>query len=392
VTGPKRGARATRLVTLAPIRWSEDVRWLERAAERGHVPAQKDLAWRYLRGIGVRPDMERAKGLWERATGQVPSSYVGLHRWAAKRGDPAAMHELGCFALDGVGMRKDLRRAVAWLRKAAELGNLEAPSYLDLLARKGVVTARSVVPFLRRAAASGDGDAQLALGLRLENGEGVRRNVPESVRWYREAARKGEALAWLWLGHAYKDGRGARQSWARALACYRRAAAKGEGEAFAWLYEYYDGHQGVPRDTRAAAAWLRRAESAARRGETDVCPFLDDVYGYGFVDDPRKGTDPRRAVRWVRLGAAANDPACLMRLGIHLFDGTGVRQDRRRGLALYRRAAELGDERAAYLLGRCYLDGDGARRDRRRARRWLERAAKGGERGARRALARLRRS
>jgi hypothetical protein len=100
-------------------------------------------------------------------------------------------------------------------------------------------------------------------------------------------------------------------------------------------------------------------------------------------------TDPRRAVRWVRQGADDDDPGCLMRLGIHLFDGTGVRKDRGRALALYRRAAELGNSRAAYLLGLCYLEGDGVRRDRRGARRWFERAARDGETDARRALARL---
>jgi TPR repeat protein len=125
-----------------------------------------------------------------------------------------------------------------------------------------------------------------------------------------------------------------------------------------------------------------------------VSRFLDDYYGYGFVDDPDKSIDPRRAVRWVRKGAegaAENDPACLMRLGIHLFDGTGVRKNRRRALALYRRAAALEDSRAAYLLGRCYAEGQGVSRDRRRARKWLERATQAGETDARRALAKLRR-
>jgi uncharacterized protein len=265
------------------------------------------------------------------------------------------------------------------------------PSYLDHLADEGVVSARSVLPFLRRAAASGDADSQFALGLRLETADGVRRNCKEALRWYRQAAQHGEELAWLYLGHAYRHGRGVRQSWPRALRCYRRAAAKGQSDAFAWLLEYHDGHCGAPRNARVVAAWLRRAEAAASRG-ADVHRFLDDWYGYGFVDDPDKAIDPRRAVRWVRKGAAKDDPSCLMRLGIHLFDGTGVKQDRERGLALYRRAAALGNARASYLLGRCYAEGEGVRRDRRRARRWFERAAKAGEADARRALAKLRRS
>ncbi len=285
-----------------------------------------------------------------------------------------------------------MRQAVAWFRKAAELGNAKAACELDLLARKGTIRARDVMPLLRRAAASGDSGSQLALGLRLDTAEGVRRDRKEALRWYRKAALQGEALAWLWLGHAYRDGIGVPRSWPRALDCYRRAAAGGESAAFAWLVEYYEGNCGAPRDARAVAAWLRRAEEAARRGGTDVYRFLDDYYGYGFVDDPAKATDPRRAVRWLQKSAAEGDPNCLMRLGVHLFNGSGVKKDLAGALALYRRAAALGNSRAAYLLGRCYAEGDGLPRDRRRARRWFERAARDGETDARRALTKLRRA
>lgn len=385
-------ALARDLEAFAPIRRGEGLRWLRRAAELGDITAQRDLAWRSLRGIGVRPSMRRAVHWWVRATGSDRGGFVRLHRWAALQGHSEAMHELGFLLLRGIGTRKDVPRAVAWFRKAAELGSVEAASDLDLLAREGVIDARGVVPFLRRAAASGDPDSQLALGLRLDTADGVRRNRGEAVRWYRKAAQQGEGLAWLWLGHAYQDGRGVRRSWPWALDCYRCAAAKGDGDAFAWLLDYYEGRCGPPRNARAAAAWLRRAEAAARRGEADLYRILDDHYGYGGVDDPEKATDPRRAVRWVRKGAAENDPACLMRLGIHLFDGTGVKKDRRRGLALYSRAAALGNSRATYLLGLCYLEGDGVGRDRRRARAWFERAARAGETDARRALAKLRRA
>jgi TPR repeat protein len=80
-----------------------------------------------------------------------------------------------------------------------------------------------------------------------------------------------------------------------------------------------------------------------------------------------------------------------VKLGIHLFNGAGVKRDRARAARLYRRASELGDSRAAYLLGDCYLEGEGVRRDRRGARRGFERAARAGDPDARRALAKLRR-
>lgn len=394
------------------LAWSRPrgtVLYLRKAAELGHRDAIAMLGHMHSTGRHVRRDPRKAaRLLWDAAArgsnlarmdmdGFQPVAHATqrelnrLRLRAATKGDAAAMYELGSSYLRGRGARKDPRRAVRWLLAAAESGHGRACSKLDDLADEGFVRARDVMPRLRRAAAAGDADAQLALGLRLEAAAGVRSNRKEALRWYRRAAQQGRAIAWLWLGDAYRNGHGAPQSWQRALACYRRAAAEGLGNAFAWLVEYYDGRCGAPRDPRAVASWLRRAETVARRGSTDVYTFLDDYYGYGFVDDPDEATDARRAVRWVRKGAAEGDPDCLMRLGIHLFDGTGARKDRARGLALYRRAAELGSSRAAYLLGRCYAEGDGVRRDRRRARRWLERAAADGEPDARRLLAKLRR-
>lgn len=386
----------------------ETVRWLRRAAELGHLDARATLGALHSKGRHVRRNPRAvARLLWEAAEAGSelarmdldrseldPDTQKELNRFrlrAASKGDVGAMYQLGSSYLRGRGGRRDPRRAARWLLEAAEGGHPKAWSGLDDLADEGFVAARVIVPLLRRAAAAGDPQAQLYLAWRLESAEGVRQNHAEAASWYRKAADQGEALAWLWLGHAFREGRGVRRSWPRALDCYRRAAARGVGHAFAWLIEYYDGQCEVPRNAGAVSAWLRRAEADAGHVDADVYVCLDDFYGYGFVDDPSKGSDPRRAVRWVQKGAAEGDPACMMRLGIHLFDGTGVPKDRRRALALYRRAAELGDSRAAYLLGACLLEGNGVRRDRRGARRWFERAAREGESDARRALAKLRR-
>ncbi len=386
------------------------VHYLRQAAELGHLDAQAYLGSFYAEGRHVRRDPRRAaRLLWEAA--ERGSTFARMERdgltflpratqrelnrfrlRAAAQGDVGAMYELGSSYLHGRGVSKNPGRAARWLLEAAESGHDKAWSGLDDLADDGFVRARDVVPHLRRAARAGDAQAQVLFGWRLENAKGARRNRKEALRWYRKAVRQGRSEPWLWLGNAYRKGLGARQSWPRALDCYRRAAAGGESRAFAWLVEYYEGNCGAPRDARAVAAWLRRAEEAARRGGTDVYRFLDDYYGYGFVDDPAKATDPRRAVRWLRKGVAEGDPDCLMRLGIHLFNGSGVKKDLARALALYRRAAALGESRAAYLLGRCYAEGDVVPRDRRRARRWLERAARDGESDARRALTKLRRA
>ena len=61
---------------------------------------------------------------------------------------------------------------------------------------------------LRQRAESGDPSAQLDLGLAYHNGEGVRQDDAEAVRWWRMAAEQGYAQAQFNLGNAYAQWRG----------------------------------------------------------------------------------------------------------------------------------------------------------------------------------------
>ena len=75
----------------------------------------------------------------------------------------------------GLGVTKDLKEAVRWVRKAAEQGYV---------------------------------NGQVWLGVMYQHGEGVTRDYKEAVKWYRKAAMQGLAGAQWWLGTMYRDGEG----------------------------------------------------------------------------------------------------------------------------------------------------------------------------------------
>jgi len=75
----------------------------------------------------------------------------------------------------GLGVTKDLKEAVRWVRKAAEQGYV---------------------------------NGQVWLGVMYQHGEGVTRDYKEAVKWYRKAAMQGLAGAQWWLGTMYGDGEG----------------------------------------------------------------------------------------------------------------------------------------------------------------------------------------
>ncbi len=86
-----------------------------KAAERGHAPAQFNLALMYDRGLGV------------------PQDYVVALKWlrkAAEQGFVEAEFNLGNMYDNGLGVSSDNAEAVKWFRKAAEQGYASAQKNL----------------------------------------------------------------------------------------------------------------------------------------------------------------------------------------------------------------------------------------------------------------------
>ena len=66
-------------------------------------------------------------------------------------------------------------------------------------------------------AEQGDAEAQLNLGIRCANGEGVSEDDVEAVKWYRLAAKQGLARGQSYLGIIYGNGDGVPENYAEAV-------------------------------------------------------------------------------------------------------------------------------------------------------------------------------
>jgi hypothetical protein len=81
------------------------------------------------------------------------------------------------------------------------------------------------------AAESGDVVAQHNLGVRYENGEGLRRDYTEALKWYRKAAESGYAPSQNNLGNMYAEGIGVEKDNQEARKWYLKAAEQGLARA-----------------------------------------------------------------------------------------------------------------------------------------------------------------
>ena len=80
-------------------------------------------------------------------------------------------------------------------------------------------------------AEQGVADAQYNLGLMYYNGQGVRQDYAEAVKWYRQAAEQGNAKAQYNLGAMYHNGQGVRRNFHLSKEWFGKACDGGFQEA-----------------------------------------------------------------------------------------------------------------------------------------------------------------
>ena len=80
---------------------------------------------------------------------------------------------------------------------------------------------------LRAQAEQGDPEAQFNLGVCFHDGQGVKQDIAEAVKWYRKAAEQGLGSASFYLGFCYAKGEGVKKDDAEAVKWYLKAAEQG---------------------------------------------------------------------------------------------------------------------------------------------------------------------
>lgn len=114
-------------------------------------------------------------------------------------------------------------------------------------------------PQLAALAAQGDANAELQMGQRYADGNGVIKNDKEAARWYERAASHGHAEAQYRYGLALLDGRGVVQDYKAAFSWIEKPAKLGHANAQFSLGELYRYGTGTVLDKAQAYLWFNLA-------------------------------------------------------------------------------------------------------------------------------------
>ncbi len=152
----------------------EDLRtsfvYMKKAANSGLMPARTLLANFYIQGIGTRKSESAAVWWWVASIAQgSKASIKEMTSWANK--SDAIAYVLGTLYLDKMYIEQDPRKA----RK-----------YLGFIKNK---FKGADIKWLEASVLAGDYEAYLALGLRLKNGDGIKKNKDRALQMLFEASK-----------------------------------------------------------------------------------------------------------------------------------------------------------------------------------------------------------
>jgi TPR repeat protein len=170
---------------------------LKEAAQKGFLQADEWLGFVYHCGVGTRRNLRLA---------------FKHYKIAADAGHPNAEYHVGVFYDQGVGVKKDRDSALVWIRRAASHGSASATYWLGwfYLNMSDPKSKRRGFRLVLSAAERGEPQAQHAIAICYEEGEGVKSDLAAAFRWYVRAATRGYPFAVEAVARCYENGIGTR--------------------------------------------------------------------------------------------------------------------------------------------------------------------------------------
>ncbi|KAJ3277724.1 hypothetical protein HK104_003033 [Borealophlyctis nickersoniae] len=241
------------------------------AAKRSHPPACHMVAKCAEHGQGTKKNNRIA---------------VEFYTKAATAGHSPAMYRLGMAELTGeLGLKRDPKKAVMWLKRGAAVADKRNPESLYQLSKiyevgvpplivKDEGYARDV---LEEAARLGHGPAQYKLGVCFEHGNklGCQQDMRQAICWYTESARNGDRNAQFALAGWYLSGcpDALDRDPSQAFFWTQIAAEKKLPKAQYAMGYFLETGTACEKNLEVAFKWYRRA---ARQGDPKAIKRMED--------------------------------------------------------------------------------------------------------------------
>ncbi|MCB1225299.1 MAG: SEL1-like repeat protein [Verrucomicrobiales bacterium] len=342
-----------------PEKLKEGVELIKEAEAGGSNDARLILAKFHMSGVGgVEHSATKAEQLLQKGSE------------AGDGNATFALYQLYGAGVDGPAgtILKDDKKALEFLKKAADQGNSEAMRTLGtryFTGDQGAGTPlveknpEKALDMFNKAAEKGNSAANLLLSaIYLQGQDDIKRDVKKGLDFLAKAASGNNAAALFQLGTFSESGLGdpdtkevlLQPNVKNALDLYRRAAQNGDPRAVFNVGVYYENGVVVDRDFEKAFQMYR---AAANSGVVQAMHKLGAFYqsGQGVAQDVVA------ARSWYEMGSENNFAASQVALGAMYEMGVGTRQNATAAANQYLLAADQGDALAMIRLANMYQRG-----------------------------------
>lgn len=215
-----------------------------------------------------------------------------------------------------------------------------------------------------------DGDilSQVELATMLLDGNKLKRDVKQAIKWYEKAAAKNNGYAQFMLSIIYKKEQLQNYDVKKSTDFFEKGI-KGRDVAYN-LYkvaQYLSSKDSYLYNMEESLYWF---EQAADRGYVAAQNSLADIYLY----HQEITSDPLVALNYYGKAAAHGSSYAKYAIGVMYYDGAGIDQNKKEAFKWFVKAATQGFAPAQYRVAKMYLEHDGAPYDLVEAYAWLNAA------------------
>ena len=168
--------------------------------------------------------------------------------------------------IEGEGIKKDLNKAIEWLKKGADV---EESTCMTALSRiyldeseeyKKFHNTKAGIDYLKKAVNHGNCEAMTHFGYCYIDGTGVGKDNEKAFEYFKKATLGGSSSGAFALGLAYTHGIGCNKNPKEGIKVWERAVELGDGSAANNLYCIYDnGEYGITKNKEKARKYLLKA-------------------------------------------------------------------------------------------------------------------------------------
>ncbi len=196
----------------------------------------------------------------------------------AQSSTPDALYERGMDAISGAGPSRNVRDAVEYFRRSAELGYAPSQVALGYLLDTGTIVTGSqtqAIDWYKKAANQGDVLAAWMIGRRYYLGGGVPQDPITAQKWLQPAADLNNPFAAYYLARIMAD-----RDYNKAPALYKIAADQGLPPAQYFYAQALKEGRGIALDRFNAYVWFMVALDA---GYSRAQSGLSELDGSGYL-------------------------------------------------------------------------------------------------------------